>query len=68
MAEFVYNNAKNASTSHTLFKLNYSFNSRIFFDDDVAYRSRSYFADELAKELKEQIDICQQNLFYAQEL
>ena len=30
MAKFIYNNAKNASTGHTLFKLNCGFNPRVF--------------------------------------
>ena len=68
MAEFAYNNAKNASTRHTPFKLNYSFYPRVFFKDDVKSCSRSRFANKLAKELRELIDICQQNLFHTQEL
>ena len=68
MAEFAYNNAKNASTGHTPFELNYSFHPRVFFEDDVDPRSRSRSANELAKELRELIEICQQNLFHAQEL
>lgn len=30
MAEFAYNNAKNASIGHTLFELNYGYHSYIF--------------------------------------
>ena len=66
MAEFAYNNAKNASTGHTPFKLNYSFYPRVFFKDDIDFCSRSCTANKLAKELRELIDIYQQNLFYAQ--
>ena len=31
MAKFAYINAKNASTSHILFKLNYRYYSRVFY-------------------------------------
>ena len=68
MAEFAYNIAKNASTGHTPFELNCGFYSRVFVEDDVDPRSRSCSANELAKELRELIDICQQNLLHAQEL
>ena len=67
MAEFAYNNAKNASTGNTLFELNCGFHPRISFEDDVNPRSKSHSADKLAKELRELIDICQQNLLHAQE-
>ncbi len=33
MVKFVYNNAKNASTSHTLFKWNYGHYPKILFED-----------------------------------
>ena len=68
MAEFTYNNAKNASTDHTPFELNCGFYPRVFFEDDVDPCSRSRSADELAKELRELMEICQQNLLHAQEL
>ena len=68
IVEFAYNNDKNASTGLTLFELNCGFYLRVFFKDDVDPRSRSYFANELVKELRELIDISQQNLFHTQEL
>ena len=68
MAEFAYNNAKNASTGHTPFELNYGFHPRVSFKNNVDPRSRSRSANELAKELKELMEICQQNLLHAQEL
>ena len=68
MAEFAYNNAKNASTGHTPFELNCGFHPRVSFEDDVDPRSRSRSANELAKELRELIEICQQNLLHAQKL
>ena len=68
IAEFTYNNAKNTSTGHMLFELNCSFYSQVFFKDDIDPHSRSCSANGLAKELRELMDICQQNLFHAQEL
>ena len=68
MAEFAYNNAKNASTGHTPFELNCSYELKISFEEDLDPRSRSCFADERVKELRELIEICYQNLLHAQEL
>ena len=65
IAEFVYNNAKNANTGHIPFKLNCGFHPRVFFKDNIDPYSRSRSANKLAKELKDLINICQQNLFHA---
>ena len=68
MAEFTYNNAKNASTGQTLFKLNCGYYPRVFFEENVHPRSRSRSTNKLAEELRELIKVCCQNLLYAQEL
>ncbi len=68
MAEFAYNNAKNASTGHTLFELNCGYHPRVSFEEDVDPRFKSKSADELSAELRELMTVCQDNLFYAQEL
>ena len=65
IAEFAYNNAKNASTSHTPFELNCGYHPRVSFKEDIDSRSRSCSANELAEELKELIEVCCQNLFHA---
>ena len=65
MAEFAYNNAKNTSTGHTPFELNRGYNLRVFFKEDVDLRSRSRFANKLAEELRELIEVCYQNLLHA---
>ena len=57
MAKFVYNNDKNASTSHTLFELNCRFHSRVLFEKDVDLCFKSYLANKLADKLKELIEI-----------
>ncbi len=68
MAEFTYNNTKNASTSHTPFELNCDYYPRVSFKEDVYPHSRSRSANELAEELRELIEVCCQNLLHAQEL
>ena len=68
MAEFVYNNAKNASNNHTLFELNCSYHPRVFFKEDTNPRSCLKTADKLVAELQELMTICQENLYHAQEL
>ena len=57
MVEFAYNNAKNASTSHTLFEPNCGNYSRVSFEEDVDFYSKSCFANKLAKKLRELIEI-----------
>ncbi len=68
MAEFAYNNAKNASTSHTPFELNCGYHPKVFFEEDVDSRSRSCSVNELAEELRELMEVCYQNLLHAQKL
>ena len=68
MAKFAYNSTKNANTGHTPFELNYDFHPRVFFEDDVNSCFRSRSANKLAKELRELMDICQQNLLHAQKV
>ncbi len=68
MAEFAYNNANNASTGYTLFELNCGYHPRVFFKEDVDPRLRSRSASKLAKELRELIEVCCQNLLHVQEL
>ena len=68
MAEFVYNNAKNASTGHTPFKLNCGYHPRMSYKENVNSRSQSKLADKLSAELRKLMIVCQKNLYYAQEL
>ena len=64
MAEFAYNNIKNASTSHISFELNCSYHLKVFFEEDVDLRSKSRSTNKLAKELKKLIKDWCQNLPY----
>ncbi len=68
MAEFAYNNAKNASTGHIAFELNCGYHPRVFFEENINPRSRSRSANKLAEELKELMEVCCQNLLHVQEL
>ncbi len=68
MAEFAYNNVKNASIGHTPFELNYGYHPRVSFEEDVDFCSRSRSANKLAKELRELMKVCRQNLLHTQEL
>ncbi len=68
MAEFAYNNAKNASTSHTPFKLNCGYHPIVSFEADIDPCLRSRSANELVEELREIIKVCCQNPLHAQEL
>ena len=68
MAEFAYNNAKNLSSGHTLFELNYGYHPQMSYKEDVKPRSKSKSADELSTELKELIIVCQENLHHTQKL
>ena len=68
IAKFAYNNAKNASTSYTPFEFNCGYHPRVFYKEDLDPRSKSRTAEELSSELRELMTVCQQNLYYAQEL
>ena len=68
MAEFAYNNAKNASTRHTPFELNCGYHPRVFFKKDTNPCSRSKTANELLVKLRELMTVCRKNLYHAQEL
>ena len=68
MAKFAYNDAKNASTSHTFFELNCRYHLWILYEDAVYPRSKCKSADKLSVELRELMIVCQENLHHAQEL
>ena len=68
IAEFVYNNAKNASTGRTLFELNCGYHPRVSYKEDLDPYSKSKIAEKLSSELQNLIAVCQQNLHHTQEL
>ena len=68
MAEFAYNNAKNASTGFTPFELNCGYHPRVSYKENLNSRSKSKTAEELSSELRNLMAACQQNLHHAQKL
>ena len=67
MAKFAYNNAKNANTGYTPFKLNRRYHPWISYKKDINPYSKSKSADKLSAELRELIIVCQKNLHHTQE-
>ena len=65
IAEFAYNNAKNASTGYTLFELNCGYHLWVSYKEDIDPRSKSKSADKLLAELQELMTICRENFHYA---
>ena len=59
MAEAVYNNAKNASTGYTPFKLNYGYHFWVSYKKDLDPCSQSRTVEELSSELRELMTVCQ---------
>ena len=68
MAEFTYNNAKNASTDHISFELNCGYHPCVFYEKDFDLHSKSKTVEEISSELQELMAMCQQNLHHTQEL
>ena len=68
MAEFAYNNAKNANISHMPFKLNCGYYPCVFFEENTNPCFQLKTAKELSSKLRELIIIYQKNFDYAQEL
>ena len=67
MAEFAYNNTKNASTGHMPCELNCGYYPRMSYKEDVDLRSQSKSANELSTKLRELMIVCRENLHHAQE-
>ena len=68
MAEFAYNNAKNANTGHTPFELNCRYHSCVFYKEDLDLCSKLKTTEKLSSKLQNLIAVCQQNLYHVQEL
>ena len=58
MAEFTYNNTKNANTGHIIFKLNCGYYLRVSFKENVNPHLKFCFTDKLAKKLRKLIKVC----------
>ena len=66
IAEFVYYNTKNTSTSHMPFKLHYDYYSQMSYKENINFRSKLNLADKLLVELRELIIVYWENLYHAQ--
>ena len=64
MAEFAYNNSKNASTGHTPFELNCGYHPYMSYEEKVDPYSQSKSTDKLAEELRELMIVCCKNYHY----
>ena len=68
MAEFAYNNVKNASIGNTSFKLNCDYHSRISYEKNINLCSKSKSTNELSTDPQELMTMYKKNLYHAQEL
>lgn len=68
MAEFAYNNAKNASNGCTPFKLNCGYHLCISYKKNIDPWFKSKSADDLANDLREFMTIYWENLQHTQNL
>ena len=65
MEKFVYNDAKNASSGHISFELNYGYYICIFYKENLDLYSKSKIAEKLFFKLQNLMATYQQNLYYA---
>ena len=68
MAEFVYNNAKNASIGYIFFKLNYGYHPWVSYKEDLNTYSKSKTSEEESFKLQSLMAACQQNFYHALKL
>ena len=68
MTEFAYNNAQNANTGHTPFKLNCGYYPYVFFKENTNLCSQSKMAKKLSSKLKKLMTVCWESFHHAQEL
>ena len=59
MAEFAYNNAKNASTGFMLFELNCRYHPQVSYEESLDPHSQSKIAEELSSKLQNLMTACQ---------
>ena len=59
MAEFTYNNAKNANTGYTPFKFNCGYHLWVFYKKDLDPRSKLKIMEELSSKLQNLIAVYQ---------
>lgn len=62
MAEFAYNNMKNASTGYISFEINCGYYPGSSYEEDIESYSKSKFADKILIKLRKLIAVCRNNL------
>ena len=68
MAEFAYNNAKNATIGHTPFELNCGYHVWMLYEEEIDSRFKSKSANKVSAQQRELMFVCRENLHHAQEL
>ena len=65
MAEYAYNNARNASNGQTPFEMNCGYHSHIFFEEETFPCFQPKIADELSAKLQKIMTVCWENFHHA---
>ena len=68
MADFTYNNTKNASTGYIPFELNCRYHPWVSYKEDLNFYLQLKTAEELSSEFQNLMAAYQQNLYHAQKL
>lgn len=68
MAEFAYNNVKNANTNYISFKLDYGYYLQMSYKEKVDPQSKIQPIDKLSAELRQLIIVCYKNFHHTQKL
>lgn len=68
IAEFAYNNTKNASTGCMLFELNCDYYPSMSYKEDIDLCFKLNRVEILWSKLHEHINVCQKNLYHTQKL
>ena len=68
MAEFVYNNVKNADLGHMLFELDCGYHLQILYKNNVNSCFKSKLTDKLSIKLRELMIVYRKNLYHTQKL
>ena len=64
MAEFTYNNVKNANTGYTLFKLNCEYHPRNLYKKNISFYSKLKTGQKILAKVTKLVINCQKNLYY----